>query len=316
MSAEMLQLPSFKRVKMYYESIVPYVRGKYVGRRPLGKRSRSFEYITKTGCKRYDIYGSHNTHRPLITWTIDDTYEYLDIYNDGNPLGYRLLENTLPRLCTFVGNFQSGTHYVSVTLNTEQFTFGSGTVKYFIPRCGSYRFRRALNGQEGTGLWHGGTFRRSFELVSDEQFPDTTRINKQDKAPYKKSIKSFIDDTMLASPWVYDPTPAPPKPWTHTQKSVGITDTAYSKAMEDLQWYYNVPSSTKTALTRSIILSKDDPRRVSLMIKILYELDDYLISKPDISELSNLQLRTKINGKINKLCGFTYTHKRTSRSTT
>ena len=310
MSAEMLQLPSFKRVKMYYESIVPYVRGKYVGRRPLGKRSRSFEYITKTGCKRYDIYGSYNTHRPLITWTIDDTYEYLDIYNDGNPIGYRLLENTLPRFCTFAGDFQSGVHYISVTLNTEQFTFGSGTVKYFIPRSGSYRFRRALNGQEDTG-------RRSFELVSDEQFPDTTRINKQDKAPYKKSIKSFIDDTMLALPWLYDTTPDTPKlPYMLSRKSVGITDRTYRRATEDLQWYYNVTPPSKTALTRSIILSKDDPRRVSLMIKILYDLDDNLISKPDISELSNLQLRTKINGKINKLCGFTYKHKRTSRSST
>ena len=255
-----------------------HIRGRSEYVKPLGDRKY---WARENVYKRPDRYILRCLDMDIVTWYPDNTVEILwerdwsrvTMLNHWFP-------SFLPNNIRFVQG--RGHHHVYTVFN---YGYGVKIDKvpngYYLP-CGRYQNELApvVFKKDGAGRWRN---------MGNVYTVPVKRVKKEVKAKYP--VKKFIDDAMLIA-------------------RMGDTPNYYKRTGHLARQTYDSPKILKTWDINKD-MSENQMALVNSSIKhISYNLDwDYTLNRTKtISDLTDRQLRAKLNRFINDRCGFSYEH--------
>mgnify|MGYP003148952331 CR=1 FL=1 len=250
-----------------------HIRGRSEYVKPLGERKY---WRRENVYKRPDRYILRCFDMDLVTWYPDNTVEILW---ERDWARNTLLNYWFPRFLPNGIRFKQGTgHHHIYAMSNRGYGVGLYTDDYYLP-CGRYQNEPAplVFKKDGIDRWIN---------IGNVYTVPVKRVKKEVKAKYP--VKKFIDDAMLIAR-MGDSVPTFKADWRNKSQPYKVLQ----------EWDINKD------------MSEDQMRLVNISIRhISSSLDwDYTLSrKKTISDLTDKQLRAKLNRFINERCGFNYEH--------
>lgn len=265
----------FKDLERFFRDTKP-IRGRSEYVKPLGER----KYWQRENVHLISPYGHQDRYilrcfnMDIVTWYPDNMVEIL-WERDWSRV--TLLNHWFPRFLPNGIKFKQGRGHHHIYAVSRPF-FGLYTDDYYLP-CGRYQNELApvVFKKDGAGRWIN---------IGNVYTVPVKRVKKEVKAKYP--IKKFIDDAMLIAR-MGDSVPTFKADWRDKSQPYKVLQ----------EWDINKD------------MSEDQMRLVNISIRhISSSLDwDYTLSrKKTISDLTDKQLRAKLNRFINDRCGFSYEH--------